>query len=800
MMVNEMQFKISSALKNLIGKELITDEFVAVFELVKNSFDAHAHNVQIIFENQYDPLNSKLIIVDDGKGMDEYDLKNKWLFVAYSAKQDGTEDSDLGSDYRNKIQSKRIFAGAKGVGRFSCDRLGNYLNLISVKDAPNSKIENLYVDWTVFEEDPKKEFISINVKHKVLKEIPYDIQSGTVLEISGLRDEWNRDKIQRLRYSLEKLISPIPENDSANFSINIIATDESEADDNDREKIIEAKTFSKKSILKRGIVNGEVQNFVFESLGLKTTQIETRIINDGKIIHTLLYDRGQLIYEIKENNPYDISDVNINLYQLNRIAKSDFTRQMGIQPVKFGSVFLYKNGFRIYPFGEEFDDGLGLNRRKQQGYNRFLGTRDLIGTIMILGHNPEFQETTSRDGGLIKNKSFDQLLLYFYEKALRRLERYVVGVIKWGDLIPDKGSGATSPALNPSDVKTEIREIIANLTNMDSIVYLNYDENFLDILENRQEKSATTIVKNILRMAETSGDPKFQKDAKVLDTHLTSLLSAKNEAENEVNIEKGAKESIKKELDSKSNELIAEKEKTEIVETQLKKKTEQLKIVTALSSQDIELVTNLHHHVYVVSDNLKSIISIFSKKNRKGNLSQSEVDQFIQDISFENEKIRTISKFGFKKIFEDVISKNNNDLIDFLRSYFSKISTSSGISINYSAASDFMWNTKFSPLDLSIIIDNMISNARKANASQITVSVLDFSMDYLTLSFKNNGLPFSRDINNTDDIFEQGFSTTNSTGLGLFHIKNIVAENNWEISINDECQDVEFFLKIYNNR
>src|SRR6478672_11910272 len=115
-MPNSETFKISAALKDIIGKELITDEFVAVFELVKNSFDAHATKVQVIFQDNYSLENAKIIIKDDGKGMDYNDLKNKWLFVAYSAKRDGTED------YRDKIKSKRLFAGAKGVGRFSCDR------------------------------------------------------------------------------------------------------------------------------------------------------------------------------------------------------------------------------------------------------------------------------------------------------------------------------------------------------------------------------------------------------------------------------------------------------------------------------------------------------------------------------------------------------------------------------------------------------------------------------------------------------------------------------------------------------
>ena len=104
--MEHLQFKISSFLKDLIGRELITDEFVAVFELVKNSFDANAKHVQIIFENQHNPETAKIIICDDGRGMDNADLRNKWLFVAHSAKRDGTEDKD----YRDKIQNRRVFA------------------------------------------------------------------------------------------------------------------------------------------------------------------------------------------------------------------------------------------------------------------------------------------------------------------------------------------------------------------------------------------------------------------------------------------------------------------------------------------------------------------------------------------------------------------------------------------------------------------------------------------------------------------------------------------------------------------
>src|ERR1700704_1114366 len=129
-------FRISTGLKELIWQDFINQDFVAVFELVKNCFDAHARRVHLLFEK------SRIVIADDGKGMSHADILNKWLFVAYSAKKEGTEDED----YRDHVRERgRPFAGAKGVGRFSCDRLGSVLTMASrAKEQP---VQVLSVDW-----------------------------------------------------------------------------------------------------------------------------------------------------------------------------------------------------------------------------------------------------------------------------------------------------------------------------------------------------------------------------------------------------------------------------------------------------------------------------------------------------------------------------------------------------------------------------------------------------------------------------------------------------------------------------
>ena len=119
-------FRVSSAIKDIVGRELITDDFVAVFELVKNSFDALATRVDIIFNED------EILIVDNGKGMTADEIESKWLFLGYSAKSDGEERASIDNlksvpkDFRSRIgKQTRGFAGSKGIGRFSCDRLGS---------------------------------------------------------------------------------------------------------------------------------------------------------------------------------------------------------------------------------------------------------------------------------------------------------------------------------------------------------------------------------------------------------------------------------------------------------------------------------------------------------------------------------------------------------------------------------------------------------------------------------------------------------------------------------------------------
>ena len=748
----DVQFRISSFLKDLIGRELITDEFVAVFELVKNSFDANAKTVKVIFEHQYDPQNARIIIWDDGYGMNLDDINNKWLFVAHSDKRDGSEDKN----YRDKIQHRRIFAGAKGVGRFSCDRLGDRLNLITLKNEFNARIETLNIDWTSFEEDSNKEFIDIKVRHRTEELVPYsDFEHGTILEISGLRDVWDRTSIQKLKISLEKLINPIQENDVDDFSIEIIAKDEILRDQKETDL--------------RKKVNGVIKNIVFESLGLKTTQIKVAIIENGGVIQSTLIDRGTEIYSLKERNPYNkLYDISISLFVLNRAGKMNFKKIMGVNSVEYGSVFIYKNGFRIYPFGEEGDDTLQIDRRKQQGFYRFLGTRDLIGRIEINGESSNLKETTSRDGGLIKNESWEQLYNFFYDKALKRLEAYTIGIIKWGDEKFNKETGELiQPELKPEDVKDKIFDIITSLTRAKDVLDISYNSDFLNIYEEKQEKSATQLVKNLTRIAEETNNPIFVKQAKAVARQVSQLKQAKEEAE-------------------KENEVI--KEEFKAITHKVNLITSENLFLRSDVTKDVQQLENLQHHITHTSNLISEIAlqAIDAIKNNKPDVAIKKIDKLL----IKNEEIATLSNFVSKAKFDTKVKKIDEDIVAFINEYIVNVySTINAKPIIKIEPCNRRYNVKFIPLEIIILVENLLRNSLSAHADNVKIA-WDIQ-ERPTMIYRDNGDGISDEVLN--QIFEYRFSTTGGGGLGMCHIRDILQKMNGKVEVNNKlAKGVEF--------
>jgi len=766
-----VEFRVSSELKNIIGKDLIINDEVAIFELVKNAYDAHATRVDITFEND------KIIIQDNGKGMNLNDIQTKWLFVAYSAKKDATEDNDLNEekykDYRDKINLKRGFAGAKGIGRFSCDRLGSKLKLIS-KKVSSSKYHQLDVNWDDFEQDAKEDFINIQVDYTDPPSIAYDdFQNGVILEISNLHSNWNTTKYESLKRSLGKLIDPFQVNTkSNNFQIYIKESDK---------------------IFPEPVVNNLVS-----VLTMKTTKLEVEI-KENKILSTLT-DRGTVIYKIEEQNPYlHLNHTSITLLFLNRKAKHNFSQVMKVQPVEFGHVLLYNNGFRVYPYGEVDDDILGINKRYQQGYNRYLSTRNIIGNINVNEYSKQFKEKSSRDSGLIETDGYRELERFFWDKALKRLEKYVVG-IQWGldELTREQDSDSEDlVALNTLESKSKIIEFIKKLTSSKDIKILDFDSDFLNIIN--EYNIDEPIVKTLLDIAQKSNKPELIDDVEKLRNQINNLASQKSSLEKNLYETAEKNLQLEEEKDLLNTQLSQEKNKTKNLVKEKAQTEKQILFLQSERTLNEKDLINLQHHIGINAELINGSITNFKRKmDKKDTITKTEVMEILDEVSMTNQKILAINKYATKADFITNSETIHKDIVAFIQQYISniyKVVSNNQISIHVdNTMEEFI--TNFKPMEMTIIIDNILNNARKAKARNLNIN-FEFQNDQLLIVFIDDGNGFSNDITNTNMIFERGFTTTKGSGLGLYHIKQIISSMNGGIeAIQNKSKGISLLIRL----
>lgn len=749
-MTQELDFRISSGLKNIIGKELITDDLIAIFELVKNSYDANAKNVRIVFQNITDEnkdKGSRILIIDDGDGMSYDDLVKKWLFVGYSEKKSSEKDFEV-SDFRDKIgEKKRIFAGAKGIGRFSCDRLGSKLDLYTKKEYEYI-IHHIFMDWRKFEEDPEKEFQQIKVNYNPINDghiehFGRDSTKGTVLDISSLNDiAWNRDKLIKLKRYLQRLINPTQIGGKHDFEIYLDA----------KEYLIDDE--KNKSKGDSEVINGLVKNIVFEKLDIKTTQINCSINDKGDKIYTELVDKGEFIFSLEEKNDFiRLKNISVKLFYLNRSAKVTFTTTMGLAPKNFGSVFLYKNGFRIHPYGDENDDWLGLDRRKAQGYKRFLGNRELMGRVEINGFQRQFEEVSSRAEGIIKTSAYDELTEFFTTKALRRLERYVIEGLDWDDSEKRPKSSA--------DIKSDSIELIKKFVGQveDSEKELRFNENLFDIVKDKQTEKLPELIKNIDHLKNSVTD---------------SVL--KNEIKDQLKALRNTNRIIQKEKKEKDNELKATK-KTSL-------------FLSKAVSTEKDVLINLNHSIKITTFSIEKIIEDINRKIKCGD-NAPEILSLIDEINLENQKIRILASYVSLANFDTKVESINKDLVLFIKEYIGTVLTKRVKNIKFKFINeDIEFNRRFLPLDISIVLDNLIDNARKANASYLVIK-FDIIDEHFHILISDNGKGIDKE--EEQYIFNRGFTTTNGSGIGLYHVKQILEMMEW--SIGFVGNDVEYLEK-----
>ena len=333
---DRLQFEASAYLQTLIGRELIRNQEAAVVELVKNAYDSGARSVLVRITPATERHPGSIEVIDDGSGMDIPTLRKIFMVAGYSERPE-----EVG-------ESNRVPTGEKGIGRFASDRLGTRL-LVETKTSGKSEGVVVEIDWTAFS-NRKKHFIEISAPYyrRPIPAIPKD-SSGTRLTITGLREDWDRRAIQSLRGTLSELLNPFEA--PAEFVIELNITGSPSLSGPVQSTPVEDADFD----LRFSIKPGGVVERKLRTAGNTTTQ-DKAVTFDAEPLEGLF---GRFEYYIKRPSSRQVHG-------------------------RTAGVVVYRDGFRVEPFGSSRADwlGIGEKRAKRAGHAHIVPSR-LFGFVSI---------------------------------------------------------------------------------------------------------------------------------------------------------------------------------------------------------------------------------------------------------------------------------------------------------------------------------------------------------------------------------------------------------------------------------
>lgn len=730
----QYSFKANIRLKDIIGQGLINNSNIAIIELIKNARDAKSKSVKILFSDANDiQPTSKIVVQDFGKGMSYDDVVNKWLNIAYSEK---------------RHDEKAGLAGDKGIGRFSCDRLGKKLDIYT--KTKNGSLIHLFVDWVKFEvDDIDMEISSIELTPNVISEAEFtkktklkSFSCGTCLIISDLREIWGADELPRLKKELERFIID-PEK---SFSVHLRSNDVKDENGD-------------------LIYNGVIENKLATKLNDKSISVRSTISEDGRIIKTELRHYGTVILSYEEDNPYsELKNIKAHIHYLNPASKISFKNITGFKSSDYGSVMLFLNGFRVMPYGEPKDDWLQLNQRKAQGARRYLGTRELFGIVEINDNSRIFSPVSSREG-MENNLAFRQLAdlsesinsktpFAFTPALIRVLEKFVVDGIDWDRVTPKSGEyshdeiiSALDDFLTSQKNRALIKNVYVNETEISNIAskkIAEYDDFIEDLKERVKDKSIYELT------------PAEKKDVKKYIIRQDAIITQKEKTNKDY--KKKIAVETKKRMYAESNP------KTDSVRYR-------------------EITHHIENETGEIHKELRSALDL--GRNRSDETFDNALEK-IESALFRVTKIQKLSKIITKSSFDLMSDFHREDYFTGIEEYINEIiniGATWGVNLSFENKDDLKLVLNFSPLEQAMLVDNAIDNATTAEAKNIKVRVSQ-DKEYYILDFINDGKGLTDKYTN-EELFYAGITTTKGTGIGLNQIKKVIENLEGEVSISN---------------
>lgn len=722
--IGEVGFRFSSRFSQLFGRNLISNPIVAVAELVKNSYDADADNISVEFSNLLSGV-ATLKIIDDGEGMSFEDVATKWMMVG----TDNKVHSPITVKGRRKL-------GEKGVGRFSVERLAKRLQIISTKAGEDFAI-SFSIDWDQYE-TYDGEFSQL--MHKVIT-IPCDVQKkGTTLVLEDLRDNWGKDELLNLQKELE-LLRPIDINKVSykkyefpgiNVRINLFAPDVLKS-----KKFIDSHFISYAQAHLYGEIkeNGDaiIRVFIKANISASKEDISEVYTFSASEIDTSC---GPVTYEafvfLKDKRLYKSLSVE--------------NKSMDDYLNAFYGVKIYRDGFRILPFGDSDNDWLELNAKRTGSPEFRIATYNTIGVVYITrDKNPGLQDVLSREN-MYETAQYLSLKNFVNEAFYRYTALQLSARKKKERKAKEEGQVALA------DVQKAVSAFSSQVGTL------------------KQAVSDTA-----------SNQTPEQRNAHIVavEEHVSRIVST---AENSLEKLKYAYNYYKKQTDFRSREMQIYRNIATLVISAAMFGHEALNqtVVSKAIINDIfadhtfllETATNL-------SLNLKDLQENLILVNEKADFFRNYLRKEKQDRS------RYIN-------INSILSR----LLEQHKNAFKAIGVSTDIQLDCEENELYLWGYEG---DIDTIFTNLITNAykalKKATGPKYFRFKLAFSDGCLVVHAINNGQPISNE--NRTKIFEPLFSTySDGTGLGLTIIQDTLLIYQGSIKLLDDFPDTHFEISL----
>lgn len=395
-------FKAKSHILNLLGDELIGSDILAIFELIKNSYDAGAKEVTILLKD----LNTEyqeIIIEDDGCGMSIEDLKNNWLEIGTDFKRGAKREKRFG----------RIPLGEKGVGRLAVHKLGKCI-LLETQTAHSQFYNRIFLDWQKLIEE--SQYIEdTKVKIETIHNNLFKSGKGTRISISNLKKEkWTQRDLRELARKINSIKSPFKRIDD--FNINLTANDFHQSWFENVKNVDE-------------LLNSSLYYFEFKISPNNESEFAKVVweyrfeapsnfpIKKDKISSSELKDKNKYTLAINKDNPFkegQLHLLNHDLEGIGTISGKFYVYNLLSNVLKsFGQVNsikdfvkencgvkVFRDGIRVYNYGEPNDDWLGLDLARIQRLGDHFSKNTVIGAIDIelKDSHRGLKEKTNREG------------------------------------------------------------------------------------------------------------------------------------------------------------------------------------------------------------------------------------------------------------------------------------------------------------------------------------------------------------------------------------------------------------------